>query len=501
MKKIIGFSSIVVLCLLSACDKKLDQTPISDQTTENFYTLTADFISAANATYASLQTYPDRLLNLSETRSDNLYAVSDGGVRDWDGINSFQRTIAGNPYVTEAWSGNYTGINRANLLLEKLSEKGESVIADATLRTRLQAEAKFLRAFYYFDLVRWFGRVPLLDKTVIASEALNIGRSAVSDVYNLIISDLQFAAANLPDAYTTAADKGRATKYAAKGILALVYMTRSGPTYDINGPGLGLNEWGQALGLLNEITTSGKYSFLTSYSNIFSYTNENNAEVIFDVQYSTGSNPVVGGTFPWLLAPDAWFQAIGKPTQGGLTIRPISNNLLTSYEAGDTRKAFSIQPGYTTATGVTETRSFYKKYIDLTKVPTNRLDWPINFIVLRYTDLLMLKAECILHGATGSQTDVDAIVNQVRARAGLTPIANVTLARLMEERRKEFAGEGSRWHDLVRSGNIESVMTSWIAAEDVQKVMQPFQKNYILYPIPQSELDVKPGLYEQNLGY
>lgn len=500
MKKIVGISFIVIVGLLNACEKKLDQTPISSQTTENFYTQQNDFIQGVNATYNSLLTYPDRQLNLSETRSDNLYAVSDGGVRDWEGINSFHKTIAGNSYVSEAWSGNYTGINRANELLEQLSEKGASVIADAELRTRLEAEAKFLRAFYYFDLVRWYGKVPLIDKTVTSSEALSIGRSAVSDVYSLIISDLQFAASNLPEAYTASSDKGRATKFAAKGILALVYMTRSGATYDINGPGLGLNEWNQAITLLDEIISSGKYTFGTSYANIFSYTNENNPEVIFDVQYTTGASPVVGGTFPWLLVPDTWFQSQGKATQGGLTIRPISNDLLNSYETGDTRKAFSIQSGYV-YNGVTESRSFFIKYVDLTKVPSNRLDWPINFIALRFTDVLMLKAECILHGATGSQADVDAIVNQVRNRAGLTSIANVTLTRLMEERRKEFAAEGSRWHDLVRSGSIETIMPAWIAAEDVQKVMQPFQKNYILYPIPQSELDIKPGLYEQNSGY
>lgn len=500
MKKIVGISFIVIVGLLNACEKKLDQTPISSQTTENFYTQQNDFIQGVNATYNSLLTYPDRQLNLSETRSDNLYAVSDGGVRDWEGINSFHKTIAGNSYVSEAWSGNYTGINRANELLEQLSEKGASVIADAELRTRLEAEAKFLRAFYYFDLVRWYGKVPLIDKTVTSSEALSIGRSAVSDVYSLIISDLQFAASNLPEAYTASSDKGRATKFAAKGILALVYMTRSGATYDINGPGLGLNEWNQAITLLDEIISSGKYTFGTSYANIFSYTNENNPEVIFDVQYTTGASPVVGGTFPWLLVPDTWFQSQGKATQGGLTIRPISNDLLNSYETGDTRKAFSIQSGYV-YNGVTESRSFFIKYVDLTKVPSNRLDWPINFIALRFTDVLMLKAECILHGATGSQADVDAIVNQVRNRAGLTSIANVSLTRLMEERRKEFAAEGSRWHDLVRSGSIETIMPAWIAAEDVQKVMQPFQKNYILYPIPQSELDIKPGLYEQNSGY
>ena len=500
MKKIVGYSIIAIVGLLSACDKKLDQNPISQQATNTFYVQQADFIQGVNAIYSGLKTWPDRMLNLSETRSDNLYAVSDGGVREWEGINSFHKTIAGNAYVTEAWSGNYSSIFKANTFLENLSLKGADVIADAALRTRLEAEARFLRAFYYFDLVRWFGRVPVIDKSVTPTEALQIGRSAVNDVYSLIISDLQFAATNLPEVYATAADKGRATRYAAKGILAQVYMTRSGPTYDIKGAGLGLSEWSQALTLLNEIINSKKYTFGTSYADIFSYDKENNPEVVFDVQYSTGSTPVVGSTFAWLLAPDTWFQSQGKATQGGLTIRPISNNLLNSYETGDTRKAFSIQTGYTN-NGVTESRSFFKKYVDLTKVPANRLDWPINFIALRYTDILMLKAECILHGATGTQADVDGIVNQVRNRAGLTPISNVTLARLMEERRKEFAAEGSRWHDLVRSGSVESTMTSWITQEDVGHFMQPFQKNYILYPVPQSELDVKPGLYEQNLGY
>jgi starch-binding outer membrane protein, SusD/RagB family len=501
MKKIIGLSLIAMVALLSACEKKLDQVPISNAITETFYTQPSDFVQGVNAAYNALLPYPDRQLNLSETRSDNLYAVSDGGVREWEGINSFHKTIAGNSYVSEAWSGNYIGIYRANQVLEQLSLKGD-IITDVALRTRLEAEARFLRAFYYFDLVRWFGKVPVTEKTLLATEALQIGRSNVSDVYSLIISDLQFAAAKLPESYSGSGIKGRATKYAAKGILALVYMTRSGPTYGINGPGLGLNEWSQALALLNEIIDSKKFSFLAKYADIFSYTNENNAEVVFDVEYSSGKTPVVGSTFAWVLAPDNWFQALGKGTQGGLTIRPISNNLLNSYEAGDTRKSFSIQPGFSSS-GVTETRSFFKKYVDVTKVPlsANRLDWPINFIALRFTDVLMLKAECILNGAAGTQADVDAIVNQVRNRAGLTPIANVTLPRLMEERRKEFAAEGTRWHDLVRSGLVESVMTAWIAADDVQKAMQPFQKNYILYPVPQSELDVKPDLYEQNLGY
>lgn len=186
--------------------------------------------------------------------------------------------------------------------------------------------------------------------------------------------------------------------------------------------------------------------------------------------------------------------------QGGLTIRPVSNSLLNSYEATDIRKTFNIQTGYT-YNGVTETRSFFKKLVDLTKVPSNRVDWPINFIVMRYTDVLMLKAECILKGAPGTQAEVIAIVNQVRQRAGLGTVASVTLPELMEERRREFAGEGSRWHDLVRSGLVETVIPAWIATEDVQKQIKPFNKNYIIYPVPQSQLDVQQGLYTQNAGY
>lgn len=490
---------IFAVMLFTSCSDELNQLPISSATTVTFYKSSSDFTQGVNAIYADLRAYPDRQLNLSETRSDNLYAVSDGGVRDWEGINSFHKTISSNVYISEAWLTNYNGIYRANVVLDQLAKNG-TVITDVTLRNRLEAEAKYLRAYFYFDLVRWFGNVPIIDHPVSVSEAVDIPRSSTTDVYKLIISDLQFASDNLTEA-NAAADKGRATKYAAKGMLALVYMTRSGPTYNIEGPGLGLNEWGQALTLLNSIIDSKKYSFLSSYSGIFSFANENNAEVIFDIQYITGSSPVLGATFPWVLVPDAYFQSQGKPIQGGLTIRPTSDILISSFETGDLRKTFSIQTGFV-YNGVSEPRSFFKKYVDLTKVPTNRVDWPINFIAQRFTDILMLKAECILKGASGTQAEVDAIVNQVRARAGLTTtVSNVTLAQLMAERQKEFMAEGSRWHDLVRSGLVTTVIPAWITAVDVQKQIQPFQTNFIIYSIPQSEIDVKVGLYTQNAGY
>ncbi len=501
MKNKILYIAAFTCAITAGCKKQLDQTPISTSTTATFFASNSDFIQATNAVYADLRTYPDRMLNLSETRSDNSYAVADGP-RDWEPINNFARSISANAYVIEAWNTNFNGIYRANTLLDKLVTNA-SAITDPALKTRLTAEARFLRAFMYFDLVRWFGKVPIINKVVSVNESLTIPRSPVSDVYNFIIDDLKFAADNLPDVYSAAADKGRATKFAAKGILALVYMTRSGPTYNIEGPGLGTNDWQTALGLLNEIIASGKYSFLSSFANIFSYTNEGNAEVVFDINYSTGSNPVVGGTFPWLLVPDLYFTSIGKPVQGGLLIRPVSNNLVSTYAAGDVRKDFTIfTQGFTATGGGSEVRPFFKKYLDITKVPVNRLDWPINYIVMRYTDVLMLKAECILKGASGTQAEVDAIMNQVRTRAGLTtPVSGTTLPQLMEERRREFAAEGLRWHDLVRSGLVTTVMPAWIAVDDIQKSIQPFQNNYVIYPIPQSELNAAPGLYTQNAGY
>ncbi|MFD1768645.1 RagB/SusD family nutrient uptake outer membrane protein [Sphingobacterium suaedae] len=502
MKKI--FYIVIGLGILTACDMDLNQQPISDPTSETFFQTENDFVQGLNAVYSATRTYPDRLLNLSETRSDNLYAVSDGGVRDWEGINSFHKTIDANPYVEEAWEGNYIGIFRANNYLEQLTTKGETVILDADVRRRMEGEVRFLRAFYYFDLLRYFGKVPLIDHVVTAAEAKTIPRSEVTILYDFIIQDLMTAINYLPAPSTYAAeDKGRVNSYAARMLLGLVYMTRSGPTLGIDGAGLNSNEWGKAVEQFDEIIASGEFELLPTYSAVFDYNNERNKEVIFNIEYATGATPAVGATFPWVLVPDTWFQSLGFGNQGGLTIRPVAQDLLDRYADADVRKSFNIQSGFSNGSAV-ETRSFVKKFVDITKVPTtSRTDWPNNFIVFRYADLLLLKAECVLNGAPGNATtDVDEVVNQIRSRAGLTePLVAVTKTQLLEERRREFIGEGSRWFDLIRSGTVEQTMNAWIDQEDTGGQMQDFQINYVLYPIPQSELNNAPGLYEQNQGY
>lgn len=474
--------------VFSSCTKQLDQNPVSNTTTDNFYTNSNDFLQAINGVYSKLRDYPSQSLWLSEMRSDDIAAVSDGN-RDWQNINDFSPNITTTGFIVSSWSNNFNGIFNANSVLDALASKG-SVLTDS-LRTRITAEARYLRAFYYFQSLRLYGQLPIIDKALTATEVATVPRSSVEDVYTFIIADLEYAAANLPATYT-GADVGRATSYAAKGILGLVYLTRSGATYGVKGPGLNSNEYDKALALFNEIINSGNYQFLSDYASIFSYTNENNKEVIFDVQFMSSSN---GAGFPSFLVPVAYWtgQGISNAYGNGYGASNfnISKNLLASYDATDIRKAFNIQLSYSAP--------FVKKYIDYSKRGTSGTDWPINYIVLRYTDVLLMKAECILHGV-GTHSDAVDIVNQVRNRAGLTPVADVTLESLFEERRKEFLGEGLRWNDLVRSGNAVTIMNNWIASDGITTI-STVVPDYVIYPVPAVEISAKAGLYIQNPGY
>lgn len=486
------FYSIFILGAVS-CNDQLDQLPISSTTTDNFFSNTNDFTQAVNGVYGNLADYPSQALWMGEMRSDNLNVLHDGN-RDWQGINDFSPAITTTGFIATAWSNNYNGVFNANTVLEALETKGD-VISDAQLRVRYEAEVRFLRAFYYFQLIKTFGRVPLIDVPLTADEVATVQRSPVSDIYEgIIIPDLEFAESNLPEAYA-ASDLGRATRYAAKGILALVYLTRSGPTYDIEGPGLASNEYGRALALLNEVL-AGPYAFLSDYASIFSYDNENNDEVIFDVQFMSGSN---GASFPSHLTPVAfWTSTYGSNLYGngqGQSNFDITGDLLASYDsegAVDIRKDFNIQLSYS--------RPFIKKYIDYSNRGVDRADWPINFIALRYTEVLFLKAEAILLGNLGTQAEVDEIVNRVRLRAGLLPTSNVTFDDLLEEKRKEFLGEGLRWNDLIRTGRAVTKMNDWIANDGITTINE-IVPNYIIYPVPANEISAKAGLYEQNPGY
>jgi hypothetical protein len=500
MKKISLFIFPLLIISLVSCEDQLDQAPLSEASTVNFYRNASDFEQAVNGIYAQLRPYPDRYYDLSETRSDNIYGSSSTGVREWDPVNDFQNTLENNPLIAEAWNNDFNGIMRANTVLDRLDA---SVVPDETLRNRLEGEARFLRALFYFDLVRWFGKLPIYETIVSPAEALNIPRSPVADVYALIMSDLDAAIEKLPPSYG-AANRGRATLWAAKALLARVHLTRSGPTYGIEGPGIGVNEYSEALSLLNDVINNGPYAWVNNYARIFAYDNENNPDMVFDIQFRKGGLGL-GTTLPGYMGPPSYFNSLtGIPLpQSGVEMRAVSEDLLNSYAPNDLRKSVTIQQGFTDVNGFVETRSFYRKFLDESDPGLDRFDWPINFPVIRYTDVLMMKAEAILQGASGgSQQEVDDIVNMVRARAGLEPVSNVTLDMLLEERRLEFAGEGLRWHELVRMGKVLEVMNAWLPTEDeLNRMPESINPNFIIYPIPFTQLTVKEGLYEQNPGY
>lgn len=505
MNKFILIISCFTILFLSSCTRQIDIMPISATATEDFYKVQEDFIEGANAVYSSLRTYPDRLINLSESRSDNLYAASVLGTQPYDDINAFRRSAVSNGLVDAAWKENFNGIFRANTLLEQIEENG-GVITTVGLRDRLRAEVRFLRAFFYFDLVRYFGKVPVVTKTVLSLQADTIPRSPVAEVYKQIIEDLEYARVTLPPTYT-GVDIGRATKHAAQSLLAMVYMAKSGPTYGIEGPGLASGEWTKAASMIDSVMKSNVFAFNTSYSNVFSYNNQNpstNKEAIFDVMYISGQNPVLGASFVTYTIPDAFFTSTSmkKNAQLGGPGRPTSNDLYNTYEGTDVRRTFNFLMRSTTL-GIPGIRPYLIKYMDSTKVPTTSpTDWGMNFMAIRYTDVLLLKAECILQGAGGgTQSQADSIVNLVRRRAGLGNISGVTLARVYDERRRELVGEGSRWFDLQRSGNLVTTMNTWAAKDDDLKQIQTVTNDYVIYPVPQYQLDAKPGLYMQNKGY
>ncbi|MFW0717877.1 RagB/SusD family nutrient uptake outer membrane protein [Pedobacter sp. N23S346] len=495
MKIKIYLTLFSLMLILISCEKQLDQTPESSLATDNFFTNNNDFLQAVNGVYSQLNNYPSQALWLSEMRSDNINATSDGN-RDWDGINNFTPNITTTGFITTAWRANFNGIFNANTVLEALETKS-SVLSPANA-TRYAAEVRFLRAFYYFSLVRTFGQVPLISDVKSAAEVASIPRSPVADVYALIESDLQYAATNLPATFT-GIDLGRPTASAARGLLGLVYLTKSGPTYGINGPGLNSNEYDKAAALFDQVISGSPFSFGANYANIFSYTNENNSEVVFDIQFASSLN---GAGFPSHLAPVAYWTSNGISNSFGngygASTFPVSKSLVNSYTTNtvsgtDVRYPFNVATTYAPS-------PFIKKYIDVPKRGLSGRDWSINFIVLRYTDILLMKAECILRGAPGSQTDVDAIVNRVRARAGVGPLSNVTLPVLMQERQREFLGEGLRWNDLVRSGLAITQMNAWRTADAITKINEVVP-NYIIYPVPAAEIQTAPGLYTQNPGY
>ncbi len=484
MKKNLLLYAVFLILLTASCKKDfLDQLPDTTRTTDNVYKTSSDFYNAVVGVYSSFKqnglygncSSTSSLLNLGETVSDNAdfgatRAVSNVSIFELEDFNfSLSNTLFSN-----AWTGHYIGISRANTILSRLPE----VSFDGALKTRFEAESKFLRGLFYFNLVRLFGDVQLVtSETTDPNAGYAIPRAAASKVYEQIISDLSFAENNLPAAITSA-EGGRASRWAAKALLGKVYLTQK--------------DYAKAAAKLNEVITSGQFNVTANtYAAVFSNTTPfaSNKDMILSVQYKSGQigqgSAIWSSTIPWN-GTGTYFGITGGSGEGFM--RPTAD-MLAEYETGDVRKAASIATSYMNGT-TTVTERYVVKY---KQAGTIAGDADIDFPVLRYADVLLMYAEAL--NEQGQPLTAAPFVNQVRTRAGLANVAAVSQSDMRlaieKERRVELAFEGQRWFDLTRTDRYLPVMTSKGYAT------KAFHK---LFPIPQRETDLNASL-GQNTGY
>jgi hypothetical protein len=485
---------LLLVTALAACNKDfLNTVPISNQSESGFYKTENDIVQAVSGVYSKLQTFPDiNNIYLSECRSSNYYVDRQDAARDYFSISAFELTPALGTLQT-AWTNDYELIERANQVLDRIDNIS---FIDTTKRSRLKGECKFLRALSYFELVKVFGAVPLIDHNLSSTEALNYPRVGVDTIYSFITRELTQAAALLPNAYT-GADKGRATKWAALGLLGKAYLYTAG--YPLQKTENYANAIATLKQVLNAENLADGWRFAPTYAEIFKTANDNKY-ALFEVQYLSGGkglgNPVPGEVIP--LDMDTKITPYGSYYMQGAP----SADLISSFEPGDKREFVILDTIYRNKAGVMTKKNYFKKYLDSTAAAAilSSSDWGINFPLLRAEDVMLMYAEAVNETA-GPSAEVTGLVNRIRARAGLGTVDGLSQAdfrlAIERERRHELAWEGQYWGDLVRTGRCLDVMNPWLQLN----YNITMDKNGFIYPVPQSEMQIKPGLYYQNLGY
>ncbi len=477
MKKILII--IMAVASLTACKNSfLDLHPISQNDVNSFYKTPNDINQAVNSAYGSLQAngeYGKDYVYIMEVSTDNstLESITNGGgiYGDFD----LYRVTASNPLLDEAWKTGYAGIQRCNIVLNRIDKI--QPMADSVKAIR-KGEVKFLRALTYFNMVRIWGNIPLVTtETTDPNLLFNQGPADVSSIYNQIITDLTDASSALLQSYPSS-DAGRATSGAAQSLLGKVYLT--------------LKNYPMASQYLGNVINSKTYSLLPNYADIFNVITINNKESIFEVQYIKGGLGE-GSAYANLFAP-----AGDKTLTGGVGATYGDNkptaDLVNAYEAGDTRKPATIG-------SLADGRLYNKKYLDK---PFLDSDAGNHFFVLRYADVLLMQAES-LNETSYDATDADGhalfYLNTVRVRAGLKRLIatdlpdQVSFRKAIEkERRVELSFENHRWFDLVRTGRTQTVLNAGGGTFQLADYR-------LVYPIPQSQLDANPSKIIQNPGY
>lgn len=501
---------LVLIVTASSCKKDfIDLKPEDSYTGETFFKTEDQFKQAVVAAYAPLR---DVLLNdyfTSEMHSDNTiyqpYPSNRGTAYLYrEQISDFTNTPT-NDYANAVWQHCYTGISRTNIVIERLAAADLSDVVKAPI----DGEAKFLRAWYYFKLVRLYGGLPLFLKEVKTTGDAFKNRSGTDEVYTQIIADAKDAISKL-SAPAKFPQSGAGTKGAATMLLAEVYATQK--------------KWAEAEVLLNTLPAMG-YALNANYADAFSPTNKNSKESIFEVQYLPGNelgttpNPL---TFHFLPRSSNTSIVLGininNSSTGGWNTP--SADLISSYEPNDKRLDASIGIvegaynasdlfvysanksilNYTPAAGKTGV-PYIKKYVHAPLIVTTGSG--DNFPIYRYADALLLLAEVQNEQGKSPLT----ALNTVRSRAGLAPApANSAVALrdiIAHERRVELAFENHRWNDLVRSGKAIETVNAFGAKLKTQvnylsSDAYMLTQNKLLFPIPQYEVELNPGGMIQN---
>ena len=399
---------------------------------------------------------------ITEHRTDNTRgATTEGSKAD------FHRYLvnANNVESEDYWASMYEVIFRANNILNFMD------VADASNVAKYTAEAKFLRAYAYLNLVRLYGDVPLVTDVVSAddSEAL-FTRVATSTVYGQIVTDLQEAAGALDNTH-----KSRASKAAAQGLLAKAYLSQPSPNYS------------GAQQMCEAVISSGDYSLMTDFNDVFY--SELNDEIIFAIEYFSG-NTAESQSFS-----SEFTSAVRAGREDGLNI--LNDNMVADLVAfGGNRRATS----FTTVQGSNEVAKFFPDGFDVNdNYGPNARNAGNDWIILRYADVLLMHVEAVMAGgpSTGNGVALNSF-QAIRDRAGLTtPVTSISSNELLLERRVELAFENQRWFDLLRFGVADAVLSAHATAMGYSD----YSARSLLLPIPAREINLSDGLLTQNPGY
>ena len=460
--------------IITSCESDfLEPTPTSGVTSGSYFTDADEVGTAVINMYDGIQGVNSTSTNdnhaimyefyITEMRSDNTRTKSSEGEAAQFEDYSITAT---NGIVSDYYASFYNIVFRANTVLDNLG-----VVEDAAVAAAYEGEAKFVRAYAYFNLVRLYGDIPLVDRSLSPSEIdVQYTRVATASIYNLIVSDLQTAAANLDNSYKT-----RASKAAAQALLAKVHLT--------------LGNYGDARTLCEAVVGSG-FSLQSNFNDIFY--NERNSEIIFAVGYAAGLDDDSQNF------SSEWMNAVGR-TSGVNYVTPEAVTALDDLGGDRTLYSYRIDPFQPSQNQVVkylpngESGGIDGKTFESDATLAGN-DW----IVLRYADVLLMHVEAILAG--GDETaDANAVASfqAVRDRAGLTDIVtSVTKQELLDERRVELAFENQRFFDLVRFGVAQDVLSAFSTANGYS-----FASTDLLLPIPQREVNLSNGVMTQNPGY